>query len=98
METFANWRQAKQYIFIGEKDVKKNGKKMFARICIYTHSCCANKHFADIIMFYICKLCVSKSWEYYILVCPIVLHEHISFSNMYLFIGSLRICYPVILV
>lgn len=28
METFANWRQAKQYIFIGEKDEKR--KKMFA--------------------------------------------------------------------
>lgn len=38
METFANWRQAKQYIFIGEKDgKKKKRKKMFALNVYKTH-------------------------------------------------------------
>ncbi len=36
METFANWRQAKQYIFIGEKDgkKKKNERKCLPSTCI----------------------------------------------------------------
>lgn len=68
-------------IYSLERRMKKKERKCLPSTCI--NSCCTNKHFADIIMFYICKLCVSKSWNI-IFLCPVVLHVRISFSNMYI--------------